>query len=292
MKTIFVATDFSKASHDASLYGIRLAKAFNARLILFNCYEQVPVPAGETFVYSAVEGMENLIQNRLESKAKAINPENTIDIKTFCDEGPAPESILNAAKHADADVIIVGMKKTGRSFRKLFGSTVTTLAEIATIPLIVVPEEARYTNPVTIVLANEADLEESADKHVLDALIEIGEKFYSRLYMVRVAKNKHHEAFEIRNRPLHLNKMVRSLHPQYECLSGVSIPQVLNEFISKNDIDMLAILPHKHSVFERLFIKSITRSMVFKTHIPLLIIPPNSKKQETKENLIQAKIPV
>ena len=95
----------------------------------------------------------------------------------------------------DADIIIVGMKKTGRSFRKLFGSTVTTLAEIATIPLIVVPEEARYTNPVTIVLANEADLEESADKHVLDALIEIGEKFYSRLYMVRVAKNKHHEAF-------------------------------------------------------------------------------------------------
>src|SRR4026207_2245560 len=96
MKTIFVATDFSKASHDASLYGIRLAKAFNARLILFNRYEQVPVPAGETFVYSAVEGMENLIQNRLESKAKAINPENTIDVKTFCDEGPAPESILNA----------------------------------------------------------------------------------------------------------------------------------------------------------------------------------------------------
>jgi nucleotide-binding universal stress UspA family protein len=287
MKTIFVATDFSKASHDASLYGMRLAEAFNARLILFNSYDHVRVPAGKR-LSNASEGLESLIQNRLKAKAKIINPENAVDLKPFCNEGPAEESILKAAKHVKADIIVVGMKKTGRGFRKLFGSTVTALAAATSIPLIVVPEGVRYSSPVTIALANESDLEKDADKHLLDSLIEIGEKFYSRIYLVRVAKNKHHESFEVLNRPVRLNKMVSSLHPQYECHHGVSTPQALNDFISKNSVDMLALLPHKHSLLERLFIKSITRSMVFEAHIPLFIIPPESNKRESKEILTRA----
>jgi len=36
MKIILVATDFSDAAHNAALYAAELAKAFNARLILFS----------------------------------------------------------------------------------------------------------------------------------------------------------------------------------------------------------------------------------------------------------------
>jgi nucleotide-binding universal stress UspA family protein len=43
MKTILIATDFSKAAHNAALYSMELAKAFNARLMLFNSYQPVPV---------------------------------------------------------------------------------------------------------------------------------------------------------------------------------------------------------------------------------------------------------
>ena len=33
------------------------------------------------------------------------------------------------------------------------------------------------------------------------------------------------------------------------------------------------MVPHKHSLLERWFVKSTTRSMIFKTRIPLLILP-------------------
>lgn len=51
MKTILVATDFSAAAHNASLYAVELARAFNARIILFNAFQQAPVPVSEIPVY-------------------------------------------------------------------------------------------------------------------------------------------------------------------------------------------------------------------------------------------------
>ena len=271
MKTILVATDFSEAARNAFLYGRKLAKAFNANLILFNSFQQASIPVGETSGFVTLQDVKRTTLKQLEEESKVNN--GNVATPVFCEEGPVAETILQAAKDKKADIIIIGMKGTGKSFRKIFGSTVTALARITTVPLIVVPQEAKYSDPSTIVLANEADLEENADKHVLDALLEIGEKFHSKLYMVRVAKNKYHKDFEVLNRPLRLNKLVGPLAPKYEYLHGTNTPQVLNEFISEHNIDMLALLPHKHSLIERFFIKSITRSMAFETHVPLLIIP-------------------
>jgi nucleotide-binding universal stress UspA family protein len=281
MKTILVATDFSEASRNAFLYGRKLANAFNAHVILFNSFQQLAIPVGETPVFATLQDVKSMAQKQLEKEAKVNN--GNVATPVFCEEGPVAETILQAAKDKEAGIIIIGMKSSGKRFRKVFGSTVTALARITTVPLIVVPEEAKYRDPSTIVLANETDLEEDADKHILDTLLEIGEKFNSKLYMVRVAKNNYHKDYEVRNRPLRLNKIVGSLDPQYEYLHGTSTPQVLNEFISEHNIDMLALLPHKHSTIERFFIKSITRSMAFETHVPLLIIP-DLVKEESEQN--------
>ncbi len=44
MKKIFIATDFSTASRNASRYAIEMAKEINAEVYLFNSYK-VPNPA-------------------------------------------------------------------------------------------------------------------------------------------------------------------------------------------------------------------------------------------------------
>ena len=44
MKTVLIATDFSKAARNALVYGLQVAKEINANVILFNAYT-VPTPA-------------------------------------------------------------------------------------------------------------------------------------------------------------------------------------------------------------------------------------------------------
>ncbi|MDP4261374.1 MAG: universal stress protein [Bacteroidota bacterium] len=291
MKKILVATDFSEAARNASEYSLELARTLHAGIVLFTAYQQMPVPVTETPVIITLEDMRKLAQQGLDAEAKIIDPDHRINIETYCKEGVPEKAILKAAKDTNADLIIAGMKRTGKSIRRILGSTTTALARKTSIPLIVVPEGLKYSRIATIALANESDLAPDEDSRLLDALLTLAEKFYSKLYLVRVAKDKFWEAYEVLNLPLRLSRMMRTLDPVYECIEGKDIPQALNEFIDAYHVTMLAMIPHKHSFLDKWFIKSTTRSMIFKSNVPLLILPDlpaatKSRKLTQKEEKI------
>jgi hypothetical protein len=104
------------------------------------------------------------------------------------------------------------MKERGKGIR-VTGTSASSLFRKTRVPLTAIPEESKY-NPVNIIaLANELDPEPDADDPLLDSLCEMTEDFHSKLYLVRVAKSKLWEAYEILNRPFKLNRMLRTLHP-------------------------------------------------------------------------------
>ena len=51
----------------------------------------------------------------------------------------------------------------------------------------------------------------------------------------------------------------------------------INDFVESHNIDMIAIIPHRYSLMERLFHKSISKEMAFHTHVPLFALPDNHK---------------
>jgi len=283
MKTILLTTDFSKAAHNSCSYGIELARAFNARVILFSAYQQVPMVISESAVVITADNMEAFLQRQLANEANLVNRAGIVTLETVCMEGSPANSILKIAKENNADIIVTGMKESGKGFRRVMGSTVTALAGKTTIPLLVIPEEARYGGLNSIALANESDIDADADIHLLDALREIGEKFQSRLYLLRIARNKFHEKYEALNRPFRLARALRTLAPVYKCIGGKGIEQAFNDFVAGYQVNMLALLPHKYSLMERWFIKSTTRSMIFATHIPLLILPEQGMEETIQE---------
>lgn len=273
MKTILIATDFSVAAHNASLYAVELAKAFNARLILFSAYQHEPEPVSEIPVILDVEEMLLRIQRKLEAEVRILTAGNVINIGICCKTGFAPDAISKAVEENHADLIIAGMKKDGKDVRHFFGSTVTALVKKLKVPMIIVPEETTYSPVSTISLATEEDISPDADRHMLDALRELGERFQSKLYLVRVAKNKIAEEYEMLNRPFQMNRMLRTLDPSYKLIENKDVTTALNAFNTANRVDMLALLPHKHSLLESWFVKSTTRAMILETPIPLIILP-------------------
>lgn len=278
MKTILVATDFSKSAHNAVVYAADLANAFNARLLLFSAFEQVPVPVSEVPILT-LEELEVRIQRLLEDERQGIVSRNKLIIETISRPGNAARRILEVADEKHADIIVIGMKKQEAVIRQLLGSTVTALIKKIRIPLLIVPEKIMFYHFSSIALANESDVAPDSDPHLLDIFREIGERFHSNLYLVRVVKNKFEEAFEVLNRPFKINRMVRALDPQYECIVGKDITKSLHDFINKYEIGLLALLSHKHSLLEKWFIKSTTRTMIFESPVPLLILPEKQQKQ-------------
>ncbi len=270
MKTILIATDFSAASRNASLYGIELARVLDAKVILFSAYH-IPSPMPALNVSISEYGVMKDTEQKLADEAALIMPGNKIVMERICEHGAAEIAINNIAKEKNADFIIIAMKGSGKNFRKVFGSTATALANSTNVPLIVVPEDAKFTSPKTIVFASDINIE--TDLHSLDELIKITQLFNSKLYLVKVIKNKNEEWFEVSDTPQELRKVIQILDTSFEYPVDTDITHALNEFVIKHHADMLVMIPHKHDWLERLFRKSETKDMIFHTHVPLLVLP-------------------
>ena len=269
MKTILIATDFSNASRNASLYGVELAKALDAKIILFNAYE-VPKPAPGLGVSVSRYDIMMQTDKRLLEESDFLDPKREI-IEIICDEGVPEDAIINIANEKKVDFIIAGMKGSGKNLKKIFGSTATSLIKRSDIPVIIVPEEAKFSIPKKILYASDS-MSDTNIEHV-DQIKPITETFESKLYVVRVVKDEYAEIFERLNTPGKLREELKKLDASFEYPVDTDIRHALNEFIKKHHADMLVMMPHKHDWLERLFKKSETKDMIFHAHIPILVIP-------------------
>ena len=270
MKTILIATDFSAASRNASLYGIALAHSLNAKVILFSAYH-VPSPMPSLNLSVSTYGVMKDAEQKLEEEARIIMQDSTIPIEQIIEHDSAENGINNIAKEKNADFIVVGMKGSGKNLKKIFGSTASALLNSTGVPLIVVPEDAKFSSPNIIVFASDIDIE--TDLHSLDILIKMIQLFKSKLYVVKVVKNENEKWLAVADTSQVLRKAVEILGASFEYPVDTDITHALNEFIKKHNADMLVMMPHKHEWTELLFTKSETKDMIFHTHIPLLVLP-------------------
>lgn len=285
MKTILIATDFSNASHNASLYGVSLATSFNARLILFNAYQPAPLIQSQSEPFITTQSLASVTSKRLANESKAINPMGTIEISGEYKAGPAVKSILEAAGECKADLIIVGIKHPDKILQKIFGDTVTSLIRKSTIPLLAIPEDIEFKPAKSIAVAIEKDLPDEINNHFLDVLKEVGERFQSKVFAVRVVNNDFQEAWWAINRPAKFLKMLRTLTPVFECIKADSVVHGLQRFVKGNNIDLLVMFPYRYSAFEKMFVKKVTSPLIFHLNVPLLLIPEvgmNSDIQKAK----------
>lgn len=265
MKTILIATDFSPASHNAALYGVEFAKAINANIILFTAFTVPNPPPSITVSISRYDVMMQTDKYLLD-EANTLDPGRTL-IEILCDEGPPTDAIINIANEKKVDFIIVGMKGAGKSLKKIFGSTATALAKKTNVPLIIVPEKAKFKKLDIMVFANDASV---LDKGIPKYISEITQLFKSKLYIVRINKNK--KVFKVHTP--HLLTKAEGV-TTFEYSSDADISYALNTFIEMNKADMLVMIPHKHLWLKHLFTKSETKDMIFHTHVPLLILSKN-----------------
>jgi nucleotide-binding universal stress UspA family protein len=275
MKTLFVATDFSNAAHNALVYSLAMAKPFGAKVIVFHAYQIQVLTGVDTAVLVPETDTKAVVEDRLRQHLLAIN-ESEVDIELLYSEGPAAPTILATAVAKGADMIVSGMKDHGKTFRQFFGSTVTALAKITTLPFIVVPEAAGYQPPLKIALAS--DIAPETDTHILDCLASIGERFHSKLYIVRVIRDRFEEVLELKHRPARLDRLSPTLETAYTYTQSKHVPEALDFFIHAAQINLLAMVPHKHTLLEKWFFKSNTKAMIFRSDIPLLILPEGERQ--------------
>ncbi len=272
MKTILLPTDFSDNAKNAAKYAFSIFSDEEAyRFVLVNSFEmpystsEVMVSVTDIIEQDSRKGIEKQL-NELRGKLK--NPDSKVEgIST---QGEAVSEIEKVAKKQAADFIVMGTKGSSGLMEVFVGSVTSAVIKRAIAPVLAIPESAEYKIPKNIVFA--ADYGSLKDVSKLTALKEIALKFGATITLLNVMKKGETTDADEAIEGLKLNAFFQGVSLEFAFLENDDIEAGINEYISNNAVDMLAMVERKVSFFDRLFHKSVTKQVANHVKLPLLVL--------------------
>lgn len=142
LKNILVATDFGEASDAALAYGRELARTFKATLHVLHVADDVYVRlGGDAYVAVLPElqrDIEQAAHTSLENLIGAPAPGEPTVKKAVLTSSSTAAAIVQYAKDADIDLIIVGTHGRGTMAHLLMGSVAERIVRTAPCPVLTV----------------------------------------------------------------------------------------------------------------------------------------------------------
>lgn len=276
MKKILFPTDFSKTSENAFRYALQIANQFEASIATVHTFT-APVVATTPMVM--VEEMTELTEQYEMQEYQEFNKKihqitadlglGNVRIDHTLEYGLAVEEIVRMSKKEQCDIIIMGTDGDDGFGRWLFGSHATKVMSKSTIPVLIIPNEARY-KPIRKI-AYATSFEDVNDNIIEDLVSWIG-KFDAELTFVHIAsKGEFIDAEQYANMSELTNLAERYDNVKFKIIYDNNVLGELENYVEDENFDMLVMVTHRYPFFKRLFNPSLTRQMTFETEIPLLV---------------------
>lgn len=143
MKKILVASDGSAAAERAVAFAAELARGMAAELLLLTVCVSVGDGDLERFSLSEHASVMEVLEAEARSilaRARSIAEGKGVrGLKTILETGETASAILDCARNAQVDVIVVGKRGRGHLAGLLLGSVSQKLVSLAPAVVIVVP---------------------------------------------------------------------------------------------------------------------------------------------------------
>jgi nucleotide-binding universal stress UspA family protein len=265
MKTIVVATDFSTPAENAMLYAGQLANSIKASLLLFHAY-QVPVGMNDipVLMISTEELKANAETGLTRAKELLNKAFSSVNIQTESRLGDVVGELNDICEEINPLLIVVGRHGSSGVQQMLFGSTSLSVIRNTTYPVIVVPDRFHGYEIKNSALAIDSSVENVCVQKIKTLVAELN----TQLHIVHVKQEK--------SASLQVDKLVSQLNGKYSTIYDHEFVHGIESYIKNNNIDLLIILPHKHNLVERLFLKTHTKELLKKISIPVMCVCENS----------------
>lgn len=275
MKNILVPTDFSDTALNAAKYAIGFAEQMQIKkIVLFNAY-QSPLsvdPNMPMLQLIDIENMKKLANESLEKFMQKLIPfcNKEIELETVCEFTTLNNGINELCEKLNISYIIMGITGGSLLDEVLVGSNTVQVAQHSKIPVIIIPPNSIYKKLERIVMA--ADFKKVVETTPTKEIKEIVSATGSNFFILNIDQKQKEISEETNFETLMLDTLLYELKPKYHFIENENFMEGLNDFVLKNQIDLIITIPKKHGLFENLFTRSHTKKMAFHAHVPLLCI--------------------
>jgi nucleotide-binding universal stress UspA family protein len=263
MKTVIAPVDFSEASRNAVLFSAELAKRASAPLVVINILQK-----GE----DEEEPKKKLKDIELDLK-KSFGPD--LKCETSIARGELVASLQKIIDLHKPDIIVMGTKGASGLKRILIGSNTVNVIAKTTVPVLVIPEAARFEKFLMkgkngIVLATDLDAVENDG--ALDLLKEIALLIIEpkiKVLSVR-PRNTDIDYLKRMERSALLSVFRPEIESERKTVFSSNVIKGINFYLNTHvDTGLVAMIARDTG---NLIQKHYTREMASHTHLPLLVL--------------------
>jgi nucleotide-binding universal stress UspA family protein len=273
MKTIIVPTDFSPIATNAMNFAADMAVNINASIMLLHVY-QVPVSMTDVpVVLVSADELKNSSEKKLQELKESLTHITSGKIKVYTEArlGDVSDELEDVCKHIQPFAVIMGTSGASGVERIFFGSTALTAIRHLTWPVIVVPPGKEYGKGIKKI-GFACDFEKVVESTPVQFIKNMVKEFGAELHVLNVDYESRHFKPETPEESLLLHTLLEDLNPNYHFINHVDIEDGINEFVEKNNIDLLITIPKKHKLLDSLFKKSSTKQLVAQSHVPVMCV--------------------
>ncbi|MEX2379874.1 MAG: universal stress protein, partial [Vicingaceae bacterium] len=182
--------------------------------------------------------------------------------------------IPKVAQRFKSDLIVMGTKGASGLKEVFIGSNTLEVIQTAHCPVLAIPEKAAKAQERKFdKIAMATDLRPLVKDSILNPLIAIAKQCHSTLEFVHIIGSEDESTFDSNTQQaIELEHIAGSTPTSIHFATNDDIIDGLSEYINEKKPDLFAMISRKHSLFERIFTKSITNKLSFRTEVPLLVL--------------------
>ena len=264
MKTILLMTDFSDNAKNAIQYAIEMFGE-EVEYILLTTYIVRENSGSFTSIAGRIKEIsEEELSDELGFIQKQFPKHPNLKITTHSRRGTPLDGVKTMSNQYPIDLIVMGTKGASGLGKILIGSVTASIVKGISLPVLIVPERAKYQAIKKIVFAVD-DFKQNND--LLSPLISIAQRERSELHLLTVLKTG-----EATSKEQHLLASLKEVKQETVYVEGEDISEEIEKYATQNAIDLIAVVSHHNKFFDRLFHKSISQELVFHAKLPILAL--------------------
>lgn len=273
MKTLLVPTDFSSNAANALNYAIEFAKAGNYKIILLHAFrneiivQDAPLEhGGKLFNHNEVAA-----QKRLAYLSKNVIAAANITFEIINQQGFLYDVIKQVLKRKRVQWVVMGTSGAMGLKEVFIGSTTEKIISNVSTPVVVVPENVKFTGIRKIVYATDF---KNGDITSLRKIVAFAELNSAEINVVLVSNLLYAREDEGMKLVEFSKKILAKLDYKklsFHILYSFEVPEKLEDYLTSENGDILAVSTHHKFFMQRITEISYSQKLLHRAKVPMLV---------------------
>ncbi|MBL7870321.1 MAG: universal stress protein [Cyclobacteriaceae bacterium] len=268
---IVLLTDFSPLSKVAMQYALRMAAPLEANFTILNIVRVDGIPKANLRTKQIEKSVASISQEEGDNLVKELRSQVKgnygLEFKPV-KARTVSEMVRRYVDKNPTNMVVMGLQGASAMKKARLGGTTVSVIDECKVPVLAIPELARYQNLKHIVYAS--DLKNIQKE--LDIIVEFAKIFGSAVHMIHVAPvmdKKVDAAIQI------VEEVIRKMNYdklEFKLILEEDITMAIAGYIKETKADLLTTFTHKLSLEEKIFGRSVTRRVAYQAITPLLAV--------------------